>query len=98
MTVARKLQNASDLNTEEQQRVRAAIRHLHARVGDWMLVAKSLRFASSTVTDMVYGRTPISASMAFRVARFLAAPIDDLLAGRFTPPETCPYCKQPVPG
>jgi hypothetical protein len=30
-----------------------------------MLVAKSLRFARSTVTDMVYGRTPISASMAF---------------------------------
>jgi hypothetical protein len=47
---------------------------------------------------MVYGRTPISASMAFRVARFLGAPIDDLLAGRFTPPSTCPYCKQPVPG
>jgi len=97
MTVARKLQNASDLNAEDQQRVRAAIRHLHARVGDWMLVAKSLRFARSTVTDMVYGRTPVSASMAFRVARFLAAPIDDLLAGRFTPPSTCPYCKQPVP-
>ena len=41
MTVARKLQNASALNAEEQQRMRAAIRHLHARVGDWMLVAKS---------------------------------------------------------
>jgi hypothetical protein len=97
MTVARKLQNASDLNTEEQQRVRGAIRHIHARVRDWALVAKSLRFAKSTVTDMVYGRTPVSASMAFRVARFLGAPIDDLLAGRFTPPSTCPYCKQPVP-
>jgi plasmid maintenance system antidote protein VapI len=97
MTVARKLQNASDLNAEEQQRVRGAIRHIHARVRDWMLVAKSLRFAKSTVTDMVYGRTPVSASMAFRVARFLGAPIDDLLAGRFTPPSTCPYCKQPVP-
>ena len=77
--------------------MRVAIRHVHARVRDWMVVAKSLRFARSTVTDMVYGRTPVSASMAFRVARFLGASIDDLLAGRFTPPQTCPYCKQPVP-
>ena len=77
--------------------MRGAIRHLHARVGDWMLVAKSLRFSKSTVTDMVYGRSPVSASMAFRVARFLGAPIDDLLAGWFTPPQTCPYCHQPVP-
>lgn len=96
MTIARKLQNASDLSAEEQQRVRAAIRHVHARVRDWALVAKTLRFARSTTTDMVYGRTPVSASMAFRVARFLGASIDDLLAGRFTPPSTCPYCKQPV--
>lgn len=43
---------------------------------------------TSTVTDRTYGRTPVSASMAFRVARFLGAPIDDLLAGRFTPPST----------
>src|SRR5262249_40377888 len=97
MTIARKPQNASDLSTEEQQRVRAAIRHTHARVGDWMVVVKVLRFAKNTVTDMVYGRTPVSASMAFRVAHFLGASIDDLLAGRFTPPSTCPYCKPPVP-
>lgn len=97
MTRARKLQNASDLSAEEQQRVRVAIRHLHARIGDWMLVAKALRFAKSTVTDMTYGRTPVSASMAFRVARFLGASIDDLLAGRFTAPSMCPYCKQSMP-
>ena len=81
MTVARKQQNASDLNTKEQQRMRAAIRHLHVRVCDWMFVAKSLRFARSTVTDTMYERTLVSASMAFRVARFLRASIDDLLAG-----------------
>jgi hypothetical protein len=46
---------------------------------------------------MVYGHTPVSASKAFRVARFLGASIDDLLTGRFTPPSTCPYCRQPVP-
>ncbi|HEX3478952.1 MAG TPA: helix-turn-helix transcriptional regulator [Kofleriaceae bacterium] len=62
-----------------------------------MLVAKSLRFARSTVTDMTYGRTPVSASMAFRVARFLGASIDELLTGQFTPPATCPCCKQPMP-
>jgi hypothetical protein len=45
MTVARKLQNASGPNAKEQLRVRAAIRHLHTRVGDWVLVAKSLGFA-----------------------------------------------------
>lgn len=97
MTLARKTQAELDLSVDEQKHVRAAIRHIHARLGDWMLVAKTLRYARSTIADMANRSTPVSASVAFRVARFLGASIDDLLTGRFTPPATCPYCKQPTP-
>jgi hypothetical protein len=86
-----------DLTVEEQKHVRMALRHLHARLGEWAHVAKVLHFARGTITDMNCGHAPVTASMAFRVARFLGAPIDELLTGKFTPPSTCPYCKQPMP-
>jgi hypothetical protein len=35
--------------------------------------------------------------VAFRVARFLGASIDELLTGKFVLPSTCPHCKQPMP-
>jgi hypothetical protein len=96
VTLARKTQAELDLSADEQKHVRLAIRHLHVRLGDWMLVARALRYARSTIADMANGLTPVSASVAFRVARFLGASIDDLLAGRVVAPSTCPYCKQPM--
>lgn len=94
MSLARKKQQALDLTPDEQKNVRAVLRYLHARFGEWSQVAKVLRFARGTITDMVCGQAPVSASMAIRVARFLGASIDEVLAGTFAPPSTCPYCKQ----
>lgn len=56
MTAARKLQNASDLSAEEQQRVRGAIRHLHARVGDWMLRPHAGQRQHGVPRGAVHGR------------------------------------------
>lgn len=97
MTHPRKAQAESDLSGEEQRRVRVALKHIHARLGDWRLVAKVLRYARSTVADTACGNAAVTASMAFRIARFLGVPIDALINGDFTPPSVCPYCKQPVP-
>jgi hypothetical protein len=38
----------------------------------------------------MYGAT-VSASLAYRVARLAEVGIDDLLAGAFPPPNTCPH-------
>jgi hypothetical protein len=80
-----------DLTRKEQEHVRAAIRFLRLRCGTWEMTAKALRFKRRTVQEAVYGAT-VSASMAFRVARLAGVPIDDVLAGRFPPVGTCPYC------
>jgi len=38
----------SDLDLKEQQHVRAALRHLHTRLGTWQAVAGGVRFTPSS--------------------------------------------------
>lgn len=81
----------ADLTKEEEARVRAALRFLRTRVGGWAPLAKSLGFKQVTLTHVANGQT-VSASLAFRIARFVKVPVDDLLAGRFPAPGACPHC------
>jgi hypothetical protein len=87
----------ADLETEEQEHVRTAMRFLRVRCGGWAQAATVLKYKRSTVQDAGLGHGPVSASMAFRVARSLGTSIDELLAGKFAPPSICPSCKQPLP-
>lgn len=79
----------SDLTADEQKNVRAALRFLRARCGGWKPVAKVLRThpLSLSLRDR-----PISASLAFRVARLAGIGVDDVLAGKYPPAGTCPHC------
>ena len=81
----------SDLTAQEQTHVRTALRFLHARFGNWEALAKALHFKRSTLGD-VLGGASATASLAFRVARFAGVTVDDVIAGRFPPAGTCPYC------
>jgi hypothetical protein len=81
----------ADLTKEEEARVRAALRFLRTRVGGWAPLAKVLGFKETTIANVVGGRT-VSASLAFRVARFVKVSVDDLLAGNFPAPGACPHC------
>lgn len=81
----------SDLDNKEQQHVRAALRYLHRRIGTWKQVAEALRFAPTTIDNVLCGRA-VSPTMALRVARLCGVMIDDLLVGRFFPPGACPNC------
>ena len=75
----------------EQENVRVALRFLHARARGWTPLGASLGFKHKTLESANQGR-PVSATLAFRVARFAAVPMDDLLAGKFPPAGTCPHC------
>jgi hypothetical protein len=59
--------------------------------------AKALRFTATTIKHTLEGK-PVSASMAFRVARLAGVTVDDVLAGRYPAPGTCPYCGRPPAG
>ena len=76
----------SDLSADELKNVRTAVRFLRARCGGWEAVAKALRVGKTTA------KRASSPMLAFRVARLAGVGVDDLLAGRFPPPGTCPHC------
>ncbi len=86
----------SDLTREEQAHVRRALQVLRFRCGGWAAVAKAVKVSENNVNNI--GKTrAVSAGVAVRVARFLKISIDDLLAGKFAPPGTCPNCGHQVP-
>ena len=81
-----------DLTEQEEANVRAAIRFLRLRVGDWETLAKVIRFSKDTVRHVIEDGRPVTPTMAFRVARIAQVPIDDLLTGKYPAPGTCPHC------
>jgi hypothetical protein len=83
--------NASDLSGQEQAHVRTALRFLRARCGGWEPLAKVLRFKRTTLSKLG-GKCAVGPTVAFRVARLAGVGVDDLLAGRFPAPGTCPHC------
>ncbi len=83
------MKRASDLTAEEQAKVRAALVFLRLRMGGWAPLAKALCYQESALS---WKRKPITASLAFRTARLAGVGVDDLLAGAFPPPGTCPHC------
>lgn len=84
----------TDLTAAEQTNVRTALRFLHSRCGTWAAVGKALRFGESTIANVVEGRQGrgVSPLVVFRVARLAKVSVDDVLAGRFPAPGTCPHC------
>jgi hypothetical protein len=81
----------SDLTSKEQASVRIAILFLRARCGGWVPLGKLLRLKDTTLSN-VARKEPVSASLAFRVARLARVGIDDLLAGKYPPTGACPHC------
>jgi hypothetical protein len=80
----------TDLTTQEQAHVRVALRFLRTRCG-WASLAKVLHINERTARYIASGRT-VTPTLAFRVARLAKVGVDELLAGRFPPPGTCPHC------
>ena len=88
----------SDLNPAEQEHVRALLRVLRAKLGGWHGVEKALPISHATMCNVIAGRSEVSASLAFRVARVFDAPIGEVLTGQALPPGTCRHCGMPADG
>jgi hypothetical protein len=76
-----------DLTPEEEANVRAAILFLRSRTGQMAPVAKAVGFSKRTLANIIYEGRTVTASSAFRTAKVLGVLIDDLLVGRYRPPE-----------
>lgn len=82
----------SDLTSDEQDNVRAALRFMRAQAGTWESLAKGLRTQARALSDIVAGRNGGTARLVYRLARVAGVGIDDVLEGRFPPAGVCPYC------
>lgn len=81
-----------DLTKQEQAAVRAALRFLRVRFGGWSPLAKVLKTRDTALSSIVGGHRAITARMVFKISRLSQVGIDDVLAGKFPPPGTCPHC------
>jgi hypothetical protein len=82
----------NDLTLTEQKHVRIALLVLWRRVGGRQALAKMLRYQLNTIERATNGRREVSAVMAFRVARLMGVPLDDLLGGKITSGDVCQHC------
>ena len=82
----------STLTAEEQGNVKSALRFLYVRFGTWKTLAKALRLRLRRLSEAMGGREAVSAELALRVARLAEVPFDDVTAGRYPLPGTCPHC------
>ena len=85
----------SDLSAKEQRAVRTALRFLRLRVGAWAPLAKALRCEPDTIHKVAAGRRGVTPALALRVARLAGVPMEELLAGQWLSPRTCPHCGHP---
>jgi hypothetical protein len=81
----------ADLNDTEQENVRVALRFLHARARGWTPLGAALGYKHKTLESANQGRL-VSATLAFRVARFASVTMEEVLTGKFPPPGVCPHC------
>jgi plasmid maintenance system antidote protein VapI len=82
----------SDLLPQEGANVCTALLFLRGKSGNWQAVADGIGYECSSVMTMSRGERAITGSMAMRTARFAGVSVDDLLAGKYPPPGTCPKC------
>lgn len=91
-TTPKRRMTTNDLTVVEEEHVRNGLLMLRTGMGQWKSVAKALRFDPGTLINIGRRNRPATASVAFRLARFMRIRIDDLLAGTFPGSGTCPKC------
>lgn len=85
----------NDLTAKEQRAVCTALRFLRLRVGAWAPLAKALRCEPDTIHKVAAERRGVTPALALRVARISGVPMEELLAGQWLSPRTCPHCGHP---
>jgi hypothetical protein len=85
-----------DLSLEEQHNVLAILRALRGRFGSWQVVERALPLAHSQRVEVTEGRSEVSTTIAFRIAKLLEVSLHDVITGAALPKNLCPHCGQPI--
>lgn len=81
-----------DLSLDEQRNVLATLHALRVRFGSWFTVERALPISHSQRVEMTEGRTDVSTTIAFRIAKLLEVSLHDVLQGLALRKPTCPHC------
>lgn len=81
-----------DLSADEQKNVLACLIALRARFGNWFSVERALPLSHSQRVEMTEGRSEVSTTIAFRIAKLLEVSLHDVLQGLALGKQTCPHC------
>jgi len=81
-----------DLSRDEQRNVIHVLRALRGRFGNWITVERALPISHSQRVELTEGRTEVSTTIAFRIAKLLDVSLHDVLKGTALPQPTCPHC------
>jgi DNA-binding XRE family transcriptional regulator len=87
-----------DLSLDEQKNVRAYLQMLRVRFGNWRTVERALPVSHSSMNDILQGRSEVSVTIAFRIAKMLDVSLHHVLAGTALSPGTCKHCGRPSNG
>ena len=89
-----------DLSLKEQANVLALLRVLRVKLGgnNWLNVERALPIAHSTLAEILAGRSEVSTTIAFRVAKAFDVSLHHVLTGEAVPPGTCRHCGMPNEG
>jgi hypothetical protein len=85
-----------DLSRDEQKHVMACLIALRTRLGNWFSVERALPISHSQRVEMTEGRTEVSTTIAFRIAKLLEVSLHDVLAGNALGKQTCPHCGKAI--
>jgi len=81
------------LTPEEEACTRVALKFLAIRHGGWNKLAKRMRVSGYTLQSAALKkRRALAPGVALEVARVAGVTVDDVLAGRFPEPGSCPMC------
>src|SRR5262249_21229152 len=76
---------------DEENRIRAALRHARVLFRGWVACAAVLHVSSNTANLIASGKRPVTALVALRLARALETPLEALYRAP-ADASTCPHC------
>src|SRR5579864_9186687 len=81
---------STDLTPAEQEHVRAALRFLAKRFGDYAKLARAMKTPRETVQRPALRGATVTAGIALRASRVAKVPMEDILAGAWPSSTMCP--------
>lgn len=82
----------ADFTKAEEAHVRGALNFLRRRCGTWGTLGQAVRLSATSLCMIARGHRAVPAVLVVRLARLAGVGVDDMLAGNFPAPGTCPYC------